>query len=271
MVLASVEAARQQTRAGFALLCQTFKHDIAYGRIGCRFAGKDDSMAIFVLVHGAWSGSFVWHLLAPLLRSAGHDVYTPSLTGLGEREHLLSPAIDLTTHVMDVANALYFQDLRDVVLVGHSYGGKVVTGAAEKCAERIAHLVYLDALLPEYGAPPRPASQGEDWLVPPVPRPLPDKAEEAWLSERRRPMPRVCFSETLAMAQPIEKYAFSLTYIKATADARENSLAERSSFWLAADRARNDPRWRYREIATSHMVQNEKPAELRNLLLEVLD
>ena len=227
-------------------------------------------MATFVLVHGAWSGSFVWHLLAPLLRSGGHEVYTPSLTGLGEREHLLSRSVNLTTHVTDIANALYFQDLREVVLVGHSYAGKVVTGAAEKWPERIAHLVYLDAFLPEYGATPRATIEGEDWLAPPIPRPLPDKAEEAWLSERRRPMPRACLSDTLNMLQRIEKYRFSLTYIKATADTRENSLAERSSFWLAADRARTDPRWRYREIATSHMVQNEKPEELRDLLLEVL-
>jgi pimeloyl-ACP methyl ester carboxylesterase len=179
--------------------------------------------------------------------------------------------VNLLTHVTDIANTLYFQDLRGVVLVGHSYAGKVVTGAAEKWPERIAHLVYLDASLPRYGDLPREAIEGEDWLASPIPRPLPDKSEEAWLSERRRPMPRVCFSEPLSMSRPIEKYDFSLTYIKATADARENALAERSSFWLAADRVRTDPRWRYREIATSHMVQNEKPDELSDLLLEVLD
>lgn len=227
-------------------------------------------MATFVLVHGAWSGSFGWHLVAPLLRDAGHDVYTPSLTGLGEREHLVSPAVNLTTHILDVTNAIYFQDLRDIVLVGHSYGGKVVTGAAERLAQRIAHLVYLDAFVPQVGAPAAIANESDDWLVPPIPRPLPDKVEEAWLAERRRPMPRACLTDVLEMSQPIEDYAFSRTYIKATADARENALTERSSFWQAADRVRNDPRWRYREIETSHMVQNEKPAELRDLLLEVI-
>lgn len=228
-------------------------------------------MATFVLVHGAWSGSFGWHLVAPLLRERGHDVYTPSLTGLGERAHLLSPSVDLATHITDVANALYYQDLRDVVLVGHSYGGKVITGAAEQQAERTAHLVYLDATLPIFGAEAPPVEVDEnDWLAEPVPRPMPDKAEEAWMAERRRPMPRRCFVEAVPMTRPIEDYDFSLTYIKATEDAREKAMPQRSGFWLASDRVRNDPRWRYREIATSHMVQNEKPEELRDLLLEVL-
>jgi pimeloyl-ACP methyl ester carboxylesterase len=231
-------------------------------------------MSTFVLVHGAWSGSFNWHLLLPLLRAAGHEVYTPCLTGLGERSHLLSRDVTLATHIADVVNALYFQDLRDVVLVGHSYAGRVVTGAAPEVADRIAHLVYLDALLPEFsaapGPPPTEAPEPDDWLVPPVPRSLPDKVEEAWLAERRRPIPRACFTEPLLMPRPIEDYDFSLTYIKATADARENAQPERSAFWLAADRVRDNPRWRYREIATSHMVQNEQPVQLRDLLLEVI-
>jgi pimeloyl-ACP methyl ester carboxylesterase len=102
-------------------------------------------VATFVLVHGAWSGSFGWHLVAPLLRAAGHDVTTPCLTGLGERGHLASPAVNLTTHVTDVVSHIEFEDLRDIVLVGHSYGGMVVTGAIDKIGDRVKHLVYLDA------------------------------------------------------------------------------------------------------------------------------
>jgi pimeloyl-ACP methyl ester carboxylesterase len=234
-------------------------------------------MPHFVLVHGAWGGSFGWHLLAPLLRAAGHDVTTPSLTGLGERAHLATPQTNLTTHVTDVANHIEFEDLRDVVLVGHSYGGMVVTGAVDMVGDRVRHLVYLDAFVPNdgqavyniNGAPPPVLNEGE-FLVPAIPRPLPDKVEEAWLSERRRPQPIGCFTDPVRLAKPLESHAFSLTYIKATADARENAAERRSGFWQVADRVRNDPRWRYREIATSHMVQNEKPADLRELLLEVI-
>ena len=90
-------------------------------------------MATYVLVHGAWHGGWCWGRVTPLLRAAGHVVYTPTLTGLGERAHLLSPAIDLGTHVEDVVRVLHYEDLSDVVLVGHSYGGMVITGVAE-CA-----------------------------------------------------------------------------------------------------------------------------------------
>ena len=126
-------------------------------------------MTTFVLVHGAWSGSFGWHLLAPLLRAAGHDVTTPSLTGLGERAHLATPQTNLTTHVTDVVNHFEFEDLRDVVLVGHSYGGMVVTGAVDKIGDRVKHLVYLDAFVPQdgqavyavNGAPPPVLNEGD--------------------------------------------------------------------------------------------------------------
>ena len=105
-------------------------------------------MAIFVLVHGARHGGWCWQRVARLLRAAGHDVYTPTLTGLGERAHLLSPAIGLDTHIKDILGVLFYEDLRDVVLVGHSSAGMVITGVAEQTAERLRHLVYLDAFVP---------------------------------------------------------------------------------------------------------------------------
>src|SRR5204863_592681 len=132
-------------------------------------------MTTFVLVHGAWSGSFGWHLLSPLLRAAGHDVTTPSLTGLGERAHLVTRETNLTTHVTDVVNHIEFEDLRDVVLVGHSYGGMVVTGAVDKIGDRVKHLVYLDAFVPSdgealYGAGATAAATNDEWLVQPIRR-----------------------------------------------------------------------------------------------------
>jgi pimeloyl-ACP methyl ester carboxylesterase len=108
-------------------------------------------MATFVIVHGGWGGAWEWRAFAPLLQQAGHEVLRTTLTGLGERVHLASPEISLGTHVRDVVNALFYEDLRDVILVGHSYGGAVVTGAAERVPERLAHLVYVDAFVPEDG------------------------------------------------------------------------------------------------------------------------
>lgn len=108
-------------------------------------------MATFVLVHGATAGGWIWQSVPSRLRAAGDEVYTPTLTGLGERRHLFHPDITLETHLLDILNVLEFEDLREVVLVGHSYGGAVITGVAERGAERIAHLVYLDAFVLEDG------------------------------------------------------------------------------------------------------------------------
>src|SRR5829696_873818 len=107
--------------------------------------------ATFVLVPGQWTGAFVWHKVAPLLREAGHDVYAVTCTGLGDRVHLASPAIDLDTHITDVVNTIEYADLHDVVLVGHSYAGLVITGVAEQVPERLSQLVYLDASVPADG------------------------------------------------------------------------------------------------------------------------
>jgi len=108
-------------------------------------------MATFVLVHGGGHGGWCYQPVARLLRSQGHDVYTPTLTGLGEREHLLSPDIDLDTQITDVVKTLQFEDLREVILVGHSYGGMVITGVADRATDRVGHLVYLDAAYPQNG------------------------------------------------------------------------------------------------------------------------
>ena len=132
-------------------------------------------MATFVLVHGGWAGSVVWRLLAPRLRKARHEVYAPALTGIGAREHLLSREIDLDTHIQDVIGVIDDADLSDIVLVGHSYGGMVISGVADRVPEEVASLVYLDAFVPENGQslfsllpPERPlTAPGVDWLVAP--------------------------------------------------------------------------------------------------------
>ena len=108
-------------------------------------------MATYVLVHGAWSGAHGFRHVRKPLRSEGHEVFTPSLTGIGERAHLVSPQVGLTTHVTDVVNQVLYEDLDGIVLLGFSYGGMVVTGALAHIAPRVRHLVYLDAFVPDDG------------------------------------------------------------------------------------------------------------------------
>lgn len=232
-------------------------------------------MATYVLVHGAWSGAHSYRAVRPLLQAAGHDVFSPSLTGLGDRVHLVSPQVGLSTHVSDVVNLVRHEDLRDIVLVGHSYGGMVVTGAAELVGDRIRHLVYLDAFVPRNGQSlndltGQQARDGEPpldvaWLVPPPEREYDSPEEAAWAKPRRHPHPAACFREPVALRRPVEEHDFALTYIKATADPDTSPGA--TAFWAAADHARAHPRWGYHEIATNHMVQHNEPAALATFLL----
>src|SRR5271167_937589 len=108
-------------------------------------------MSTFVLVHGAWHGGWCYKRVAQLLREAGHEIYTPTLTGVGERVHLMTPAVTLDTHIQDILNVIRFEELADVVLCGHSYGGMVITGVADKVPDKIRSLVYLDAFVPNDG------------------------------------------------------------------------------------------------------------------------
>ncbi len=233
-------------------------------------------MAVFVLVHGAWGGSYGFRKVRGPLRAAGHEVFTPSLTGIGERVHLASPQVCLTTHVTDVVNTVLYEDLTGILLLGFSYGGMVITGALEHIADRVSHLVFLDAFLPRDGQSlndlagnslARPvAGLGRPWLVPPIVREFDDPAEAAWAGVRRTPHPAGCFSEAVRLPRPLEEYPFTRTYIKATGEPRPEPGG---AFWDAADRVRAAPAWRYREIATNHMIPSNRPDELAGLLLEL--
>src|SRR5262249_11006109 len=108
-------------------------------------------MATFILVHGAWHGSWCWKRVRSALKKAGHDVFTPTLTGVGERSHLLAETVDLGIHTLDVLNLVKWEELNDFVLCGHSYGGMVVSGVADRVPDRVRALVYLDAFVPEHG------------------------------------------------------------------------------------------------------------------------
>lgn len=234
-------------------------------------------MATFVLVHGAWIGGCYWRKVSPLLRDAGHDVFTPTLTGIGERSHLLTPAVDLDLHIQDVANVLDYEDLRHMVLVGASYGGLVITGVAERVAERLAHLVYVDAYVPFDGESwfdlmgsersaavrERAASVGDGWRVPCVPLDrfgLSD-ADLTWADARTGPQPLKTFEQPIRLSNPAAQ-ALPRTYIRCT---------ESPGLSAQAERIRTTPGWRYCEIATSHLPMMTEPVKLTALLLEVAE
>lgn len=235
-------------------------------------------MATFVLVHGAMHGGWCWKRVTPLLRAAGHEVFAPTLTGLGERAHLAQPGIDLETHVRDVLGVFEYEDLDRVVLVGHSYAGTVIAGVADRLPGRIAHLVHLDAaeagdgqaLLdlfpPEFQAAERALveAEGDGWRLPPSDPAfyeVTDLEDAAWVRDKLTPQPFKTFTQPLRLANPAG-FPGPRTYIACLAAAPEG--------WRDAmvGRARNEPGWRYRELATGHDAMVTAPHELANLLLE---
>jgi pimeloyl-ACP methyl ester carboxylesterase len=234
-------------------------------------------MATFVLVHGAGGGGFSWQALAGLLRSAGHLVYSPSLTGYGDREHLSGPQVNLSMHTQDIVNLIEMEDLRDIVLVGHSYGGMVITGVADRVPERIAHLVYEDAMLPRdresamdignsVGASDPRAALVDGWKLP-FPAPPAMTPEEEERNRKFRPVPVGTLEEKVRLRVPLEQEAFTRTYVKAAAN--PNDPRGTGNFWRAADMVRDNPAWRYYELPCGHGVHRELPHVMAGILLEL--
>ena len=226
-------------------------------------------MTTYLICHGAWSAGWAWKKVRPLLQSAGHEVFTPTCTGLGERAHLAHPLVDLETHVEDILAVIDCEDLRDVVLVGHSYGGMVATGVADRVAERVRHLVYLDAFVPEDGQSLRdlvgdspPAAPVAGWLIPPNPSP-PDTApaDLAWLTPRRRHQPARCFTQAIRLSGAVAR--LPRTYVHCTRKEGPDVFRQ------FADRFRADPAWRFREMDASHSPNITAPEALAALLLEL--
>jgi len=238
-------------------------------------AKEKERMATYVLVHGAWHGGWCWQRVTPLLRAAGHEVWTPTLTGLGERSHLASPEIDLNTHIQDVVNVLEYEDLRKVILVGHSYGGMVITGVAERAAERLIHLIYLDAFVPRDGQllldlvdqPRRAAIQEHvlpEGLVPPFPIEafgVTAGADVRWVEPKLVPHPLKTLTTPVRLIDPAA-VALPRTYIYCGNPAM-------GPFDQFAERLQKEKGWRYRELATGHDAMVTMPGQLADLLIEV--
>jgi pimeloyl-ACP methyl ester carboxylesterase len=228
-------------------------------------------MATFVLVHGAWHGAWCWRRVARLLARDGHEIFTPTLTGLAERSHLLTPDVDLDTHILDVVNEMKWQELNDVVLVGHSYAGLVISGVAERMEQAIAAFVLLDAFFPESGqalvdlAPPpvretflaaeRDGAAG----IPPRSAAMfnVNERDRAWVDAQCTPQPVKCGLQAVTLTGARERIA-NKTYIRATAYPSEPF--DRA---LAKARARG---WRSHEVVCGHDVMLDAPGRLAEIL-----
>lgn len=228
----------------------------------------------FVLVHGAWHGGWCWRRVADRLRRDGHAVFTPTLTGLGERAHLLAPGIDLATHVADVVNLLKWEQLSEVVLCGHSYGGFVISGVAEEMPAQIRSIVFLDAFLPENGdtiqkvtGPAvqdaiRAAMQRGELGVPPRPAEAfgVNEADRQWVDGLCVPQPIGAFTSPIALSGARERVARK-TYIRAKG-------YHNPSFDRALALAQSDPSWQCHQLPCGHDVMVDMPDRLTALLLQ---
>ena len=230
----------------------------------------------YVLVHGAWHGGWCWKYVQEPLEAAGHKVYAPSLTGLGDRVHLRNPDVSLTTHVTDIVNLFEFEDLNDVILVGHSYAGHVVSWVADKVKDRINHVVYLDAVLPTDGKPFLPPGVGEsrigeakdgylmaksgmDFLGIPDGHPLYD-----WVDSRlvEHPLPTLMETVVYDNGGPA---GLSKTFVRCTQNPR---MASGEADPVAA-MAKADPEWAYVTLDTGHDLMVTAPGETADILLEI--
>jgi len=230
-----------------------------------------------VIVHGAFGGAWSWNkLVVPLLREAGQTVFPVTLTGLGERTHLASPAVSLDTHIQDVVNVLFYEDLHDVILAGHSYGGNVITGVADRVPERLQQLVYLDAATPVDGQASADSfpgrrqqleeqarQSGDGWQVPPGAVPADQPTEiTAWATPRRSPMPIKTMTTPLRLERGETTLPRAFVYCTLGKEPGSPQAAR-------AERLRNDPRWRFFELNTGHNLHYTAPQETVAILLEL--
>jgi len=232
-------------------------------------------MATFILLHGAWEAGWIWKETASHLRTAGHEVFTPSLTGLGERSHLAGPAVDLETHIADVLGVLKWERLENVTLVGHSYGGSVAAGVADRAHERIGSLIYLDAFMPKDGQalydliPPQRAAgmrriaeeQGEGWYLPITAAPLEHVTEpkEAAL------LKKLCVAHPFATMT--QKLNLSGNHLKIPKKCFVRATGYTPSVFTRFAEEARALGWPIEELATHHFTMLSMPRETAETLI----
>ena len=233
-----------------------------------------------VLVHGAWHGAWCWSRVLPLLRAAGVPAHAVTLTGVGERAHLLGSTIDLHTHIQDVIGLIEAEELSRVVLVGHSYGGIVITGVADRLQreqpQRLAHLVYLDAVVPEPGESwsschtPATRQARIDAAAPSGGLSFPppdaavfglDGADRDWVNRRQTPQPFAVYRQPLHF-DAARVAVLPRSFIDCTSPALPTIAASRI-------RVRREPGWQVHEMHTGHDPMVSEPRALAALLLGV--
>lgn len=230
----------------------------------------------FVLVHGGWHGGWSWVRVARLLRARGHEVWTPTLTGLGERAHLLSADLTLETGIQDVAGVLEAEELSDVVLVGHSLGGVSAAGAADRMPERIRSLILLDGVVMQSGermvdtftAPQTAAYEAVQATgalgVPPPPAALfhiPDGPDAEWVNRRLTPQPSSVVESPLRLLRPVGE-GLRCVYIACTAPL--HPFVSATHDWV-----RQQANWHWRELAAGHDAMITEPEAVAGLLEEL--
>ena len=232
-------------------------------------------MATFVLVHGAWHGGWCWRRVADLLEAKGHKVYTPTLTGLGDKSHLLDAKVNLATHFTDIVNLIKWEDLKDIVLVGHSYGGYIVSGVAEQAGERIASIVFLDAFVPDNGdsleaGASKPvqdaiaAAKGRgDVGLKPVPAAVfrVNEKDRAWVDSKCTPQPIATLTDKIAVTGARDKIA-KKSYIRAKGYPSIPFDAMQTKYKTVAG-------WRSYEMTAGHDAMVDQPNELTEILIQV--
>ncbi len=235
---------------------------LAVSRPGQAQTQTSSGAKTFVLVHGSWHGGWCWRRVSDLLESDGHRVFRPTLTGVADRSHLLTNKVDLSTHITDIVNLVKWEELNNFVLVGHSYGGMVITGVAEQIGDKISSIVYLDAFVPgdnqsivDLGGVV-PTSD----FIPPIPAAVfkVNEKDRDWVNRQMTLMPAAASTERIKVTGAYEKIA-SKTYIR-------NSTYNSPIFKKNYDKFSADPSWKTYEIDSGHDTMLDHPKELAQIL-----
>lgn len=224
-------------------------------------------MATCVLVHGGFVGSSCWRFVRRALQSAGHEVFTPSLSGWSDREHVGAESIGLSTNILDVQRLIEYEDMHAVVLIGHSYGGMVIGGVAGSIPSRLSHLIYLDAFLPEDGKSlldyfDRNLLTIDGWRIEPPPF-------VTSFGPGVTAQPLLTLDEPLHYPAPLESYGFQRTYIKALQPPR-GEMGSTENYWQAYDMAQQSPAWNVASYDGDHFSLLTEPEVVYQALLGVI-